>query len=145
MTNILLIFGLICATGCASSSQRARMNRPETRPVPALVTIIYHVKPGAENQLKELLDRAWETYQRQQMVYDRPHICVRIKEDSEHVRFVEIFSWAGAFTAEYPSETVKNLWAQINALCEDRNGNRGMEVRSAETLLPLGFGPELGP
>jgi len=140
MKNLLTIFALILVTGCTSTNPRARVNRPETRPVPNLVMIIYHVKSGSENQLKDLLDRTWTTYQRQQLVFDRPHFCVRVNEDNEHVRFVEMFSWVGPFAAEYPSGAITNLWAQMGSLCEDRDGNPGMEVRPAETLFPLGVG-----
>lgn len=124
----LLLVGL---NGCSTPTHRGDA---ATQPEPVLV--IYHVKPGAEKALEDVLKRAWKIYRNERLVFDQPHVCVRVNEDAEKVRFVEAFTWTSHFAAEHPPDSVKQIWEQMQALCEDRGGNRGVEVRQAEILMP---------
>ena len=100
------------------------------------VTVIYHVRPGAEEQLEALLVRTWETYRKERMVCSEPHIRVRTHEDQQHDRFIEIFTWSGCFATEYPPVSVETLWKQIGALCETRDGDHVIEFRDTKMFAP---------
>ena len=127
---------LVWLTGCSTVGHRDSVYYPATPNEPDPVLIIYHVKPGAEKELENLLKSTWEVYRKEGLVYDKPHICVRVNEDRERVRYVEVFTWVGIFATEYPPDSVKQLWAQIQALCEMREGNPGIEFRTAGILMP---------
>jgi hypothetical protein len=45
------------------------------------VLATYHIKEGKTDALAQLIDRAWVTYQRLGMVFDRPHIILKGKEN----------------------------------------------------------------
>jgi hypothetical protein len=122
---------LVCLTGCSTTTRRGEL-AAQADPV----LIIYHVKPGAEKALEDVLKRAWQIYRRERMVFDQPHLCVRVNKDAEKVRFVEAFSWVSHFATEQPLDSAKQIWEEMKALCEDRGGNRGVEVRRAEILMP---------
>ena len=99
------------------------------------VVVIYHVKPGAERAIEPLLSRAWDTYLREGIVFSEPHVLVRTKE-AGGARFIETFAWRGYYATEYPSEAVKTLLQQIQALCESRGGALAVEFLSAEMFVP---------
>ncbi|HNQ74465.1 MAG TPA: hypothetical protein PKN95_12780 [Verrucomicrobiota bacterium] len=122
---------IICLSGCSTST---RLSDSAAQPEPVL--IVYHVKPGAEQALEDVLKRAWEIYRSERLVFDKPHVCVRVKEDAEKIRFVEMFTWVSYFATEHPPDSVKKIWDQLQSLCEDRGGNTGVEVRQAEILTP---------
>src|ERR1043166_1425631 len=59
---------------------------------PEIVLATYHVKEGKTDELAQLLDKAWATYQRLGMVLDKPHLVMKGKEKGG--AFVaEILSW----------------------------------------------------
>jgi len=70
------------------------------------------------------------------MVFPKPHVLVRIQEDAEHARFIEVFVWRGYYATEHPSERVKALLDQMQSLCEPRDGNLAIEFRNAQMLAP---------
>src|SRR5262245_24144988 len=121
-TALLLVFLTGCSTPTGGGDQ----------PVPELV--IYHVKPGSENEVEELLKRKWNVLRKEHFVLDQPHICVRVNEDVGKVRFIETFTWVSPGAAEYPPDSVKAIWEEIQRLCEDRGGNKGVEDRGAEII-----------
>jgi hypothetical protein len=98
--------------------------------------VVYHIKPNAEESARQLIGQLWETYQREGMVFSKPHVRVESREGERGYRIVEIISWQGNYTMEYPPESVKELLARIKLLCEERNGNPAIEFRDVEILAP---------
>jgi uncharacterized protein YeeX (DUF496 family) len=132
LTKLFLMVSLLVGlNGCSAPTHRGDSS---TQPEPVL--IIYHVRPGAEEALEDVLKRAWKIYRSERLVIDQPHVCVRVKEDTKTVRLVETFSWVSYFATEHPPDSVKEIWEQMQSLCEDRGGNMGVEVRQAEILMP---------
>jgi len=41
--------------------------------LPETVLITYHVKPGKEADLEEVLRRGWKIYRKEHLVFARPH------------------------------------------------------------------------
>ena len=132
----IIAIALLFVTGCSSLKQTSVKRRARTAEADP-VLVIYHVKSGAEAQLKRLLDEAWETYLKEGLVIPQPHICVQAHEDNEHDRFVEIFLWAGPMVTEYPSPSVQLLLERMQILCETRGGNLPIEFRGAKMILPV--------
>jgi hypothetical protein len=127
---------LSSSTGC---SAWRRGVQPETHGVPSVpeaVLVIYHVKPGAEDQLEELLKQAWSIYRREQLVCDKPHLLVRTREDAQNFRFIEVFSWVSWAATEHPPDAVNAILERIHSLCEARGGNVAVEFREAQILTP---------
>ncbi len=70
------------------------------------------------------------------MVLPKPHVLLQAHEDEQHDRFVEVLVWVAPFAMEHPSTVVSNLWEQVDALCEPRNGQLPVEYREIELLAP---------
>ena len=132
----VIVIGL--SSGCLSARSRFTRSCCDEKHSNA-VLIIYHVKPGAEDELEGLLAEAWNIYRREHLVCEGPHVCVRVKEDLRTLRFVEVFCWVGPFATEYPSDSVKSILSRIGALCEARDGNFGIEVCSAKITTTNGL------
>jgi hypothetical protein len=89
------------------------------------VLVTYHVQSGKEDEFQKLLTHAWEVYQADGLVYEKPHIVVRNSEDDNKTCFTEVFTWAKS--PDHPSADVSALWKQESSLCEARDGHRGIE------------------
>ncbi|SRR6266446_5471494 len=119
---------LACLTACSLTPPRRDSSQPEP------VFAIYRVKPGAEKELEGVLRRGWETYRKARMVSDQPHLCLRVREDERHTRYVEVFTWVGYFATEHSPDSVKRIWEQEGSLCEEREGHPAVEFREAEII-----------
>ena len=100
---------------------------------PSPVITVYHVKPGAEQRVRQLVGQLWETYQREGIAFAKPHVCVETQEGNQGRRIVEIFTLQSEYAMEYPPESVKLLLGQIRPLCEARNGTP-IEFQFVDTL-----------
>src|SRR3954469_3891660 len=127
-TRNLIALLALCLAGCSTSSHRQAERDP--------AVAIYHVRPGCEQELENLLARMWDTYVKEGMVCSEPHVRVRAHEDRKHDRFIETFVWRGPFVTEYPPETVKALMKKIESLCEPRDGQLAVEFRSVQMFAP---------
>ena len=136
LKHLSILLMLVCLSACSSPSRHNNSYESPTRNRPDPVLVIYHVKRGSEEELAGVLKSAWDVYLKEKLVFPQPHVCVRIKEDDQHIRIVEMFTWVGHFATEHPTDSVRRLWDQMQALCEDRHGNLGIEFRRAEMLIP---------
>ena len=98
--------------------------------------VIYHVKPGKEAELQDVLARAWEVYQKNHMVLAQPHVIVRDKGIIGETRFVEIFTWVSHSVPQRPPDAVKKLWDQMQTLCVPQDGRGGLEGGEVGLLVP---------
>ena len=131
-----VVAAFVSLTACSSPRHRRDEAYDPAGRQPEPVLIIYHVKLGAVTELEGLVKRAWEIYENEHMVLSHPHVCVRVKEDDHNIRLVEVFSWVSHFATEHPPAPVREIWNQMQFLCEERRGNLAMEVRTAEMLIP---------
>src|SRR6267378_2809124 len=90
ITPVLLALVLVSLTGC--STTKPANGKTSSTSLPETVLITYHVKPGKEEELKQVLSRAWEIYRREHLVFASPHVIVQDKEN-EKPRIVEVFTW----------------------------------------------------
>jgi hypothetical protein len=104
---------------------------------PETVMVTFHVKAGKGEDLNRLLTRAWATYQRLGMVLPQPHIVARSIEGD--TTFFELFSWKDHGVPDSAPSEVRDLWNQMEAICEQREGQSGInfvEVKVIEGAKP---------
>ena len=97
--------------------------------------VVYHVKPGAEQQLEVVLVETWKVYTRERRVHSSPHVLVRVREDATHDCFVEVFNLVGFHAVEHPSDSIRGLWEQAQALCEERDGQPAVQYRGITKMI----------
>ena len=121
----LLAAAVTVLTGCSTTQ-----SPPPSASGPESMMITYHVIPGKEQEFQELLSGAWEVYLKENMVFAKPHLVVKAVEEGNKIRYTEIFTWVQS--PNHPPESVKRVWEREQALCEARNGHKGIgggEVR----------------
>jgi hypothetical protein len=106
-------------------------SRDGSHPEDMLIT--YNVKKGAESQFELLFAALSELYIKERLVVRKP-ICFKINDEDLSARYMAIVTWVSYFATEHPSADVEALWNRLASLCEDRAGNRGMQVRRGEIL-----------
>ena len=93
------------------------------------VITTFHVKEGKEVEMSRLIHRAWRTYYEQGMVLSQPNLVLQGTDDARKPFFIEILSWKNHEAPDNAPKVVKAIWAQMEAICEPRNGHRGIEFR----------------
>jgi hypothetical protein len=135
MKNIFLlpaIVLLVLADG--STTQSAVDSSAKENPETVLVT--YSVNSDKAAEFKAMLSRAWETYRKDNLVLPEPHIVVQDTDEDSKPRFVEIFTWVSRSIPEHAPTNVWTIWKAEHALCENRRGHDGIEVREVQLLVP---------
>jgi hypothetical protein len=107
---------------------------------PETVWVTFQVKEGKADDLARLLSRSWKTYQQLGMVLAQPHMVAR---NSGNTSFFEIFSWKDHSMPDHAPKEVLELWGQMEALCEPRNGQPGVKIVEVEILAPQNNGTRL--
>jgi len=119
---LVLVVGLVTA---------ARATAAESDPEIVLVT--YHVKAGKTDELAKLIDQTWAIYRRLGLVFDKPHIIMRGKEESG-VFFAEILPWKSHSASDHAPAEVRALWDRMELLCERRSDRDTIEIPEVEIL-----------
>ncbi len=130
MKNLLPLFivlSLALAGCCTSHPDSTSRAGSET------VLITYYPMPGKEAELEAALAHAWQVYQADHLVYDRPHVLVHDTGGRDGSRYIEIFTWIKA--PENPAPDISAVWKQEQALCEARGGHRPIDGGPVE-LVP---------
>lgn len=121
---------LVLASGCSifhhdSKSQAESRSTGKAHPASETVLITYYPMPGKDMQLEATLAHAWQVYEKNHLVYSEPHTTVRGNEGEGKSYYVEIFTWKQP--PEHPPMDVNTVWGQEQALCEARDGHKGIE------------------
>ena len=124
----ILRFALLLSIGIRGMQTA---NAAETDPETVLVT--YHVKEGKADDLAQLLDRAWATYERLGMVRDQPHMVMKGKEKGG-VFMAEILPWKSHAAPDNAPAEVFGLWNEMQNLCEKRGNRDSIEIPEVEML-----------
>ena len=133
ITHFLLAALLVPWIACSTTqreSDRSSGGDPE------MVLVTYHVKSGKEDELQDVLARAWKIYRKEHLVFALPHVIVRENDGGDQTRFVEIFTWVSHAAPEHTPDAVKKLWDQMQSLCEARNGHSGLEGGEVKLVAP---------
>ena len=130
------VFALATAFVTACSTAPHRQNHTSSESSPETVLITYRVKQGKEQQLAATLSRAWDIYRKERLVFAQPHVIIREREEGDKHRFIEIFAWVSHDAPDHASDSVKNIWDQMQLVCETRDGHKGLEGGEVEILVP---------
>jgi len=130
------VFALAVAFVTACSTAPLRQNHPSSESSPETVLITYRVKQGKEQQLAATLSRAWDIYRKERLVFAQPHVIIREREEGDKHRFIEIFTWVSHDAPDHAPDSVKNIWDQMQLVCETRDGHKGLEGGEVEILVP---------
>ena len=91
---------------------------------------------GKEAEFEQVLARAWSIYTAEHLVFAKPHVIVRDGEGTSKPRFVEIFTWVSHSAPDHAPDSVKNLWNEMQSLCEARDSHGGLEGGEVEIIEP---------
>jgi hypothetical protein len=130
--KLFSLLSILSVAGCAGSGSDHHLSRKGSE----TVLITYHVTPGKEQELTTLLTKAWDVYRKEKLVFTEPHVVVQDTETVGQPRIVEIFTWISPSSPDHAPDSVKNLWDQMQACCEKRNGGQGLEGGTVELLVP---------
>jgi hypothetical protein len=103
---------------------------------PETVLVIYQVKPGKEFEMEGVLERAWKIYTREHLVFPRPHTVLLDRSEANKPRIIETFTWVSRSIPDNAPDSVKDIWSQMQALCENRDGHNGLEIGEVEIIGP---------
>jgi hypothetical protein len=100
---------------------------------PETVLVTYHVKEGKADELAQLIDKTWTTYQRLGMVLDKPHLVMKGKEKGG-LFMAEILPWKSHDKPDNAPAEVFALWDEMRRLCEKRDNRDSIEIPEVEVL-----------
>jgi len=132
----LFISALAAVSLMACSTTPGSKNHDLSESSAETVLITYRVKPGKEQRFQEALSRAWDIYRKEHLVFAQPHFIIRDKASGDRTRFVEMFTWVSHHAPDHAPDSVKNIWDQMQSLCEARDGHGGVEGGEVELLIP---------
>jgi hypothetical protein len=127
-----IFISVLCIITSCSTTKPATDNNA----APETVMVTYHVKLGSEAELEQVLSQAWGIYQKEHLVFSKPHIIVRNKESVDKTRFTEIFTWVSQDAPDNAPDSVKTVWGKMMSLCEKRNGHEALEFSQVEIVQP---------
>ena len=134
--GLLVLSSMFVLVSPGSAEPPARPKESKLAPAKETVLITYHVIPGKEKSLQELLANAWDLYEKEHLVFSQPHVVVRQKDTADKIRIVEIFTWVNSDAPDQAPDSVKKLWDQMQACCEKRDGHPGLEGGEVDLLVP---------
>lgn len=135
ITRYFFVLLLASLTACSTTTVKTSdSSAPKDSPEAVLIT--YHVKPGKEAALEEVLRREWEVCRREHLVFAQPHLIIRDKENGDKTRVVEVFTWVSHSAPDHAPDSVKAIWNDMLALCEAHDGHGGLEGGEVEILTP---------
>ncbi len=127
---LLIGLALVGAASAQERSDNPLHDDPET------VVDTLHVKTGKEDELARVMARAWAAYRKFDMVLAEPHLLMRGVDDAGRPFFVEILTWKDHDAPDHAPSEVKKIWAAMEALCEKRDGRRGIEFYEVHRVKP---------
>ena len=128
---------LLLALLTACSTTHVKTSEPtDPKESPETVLITYHVKPGKAAEMEAVLQREWEIYRKEHLVFAQPHLVVRDTESGDKPRIIEVFTWISHSAPDHAPDSVKAIWNDMLALCEPRDGHGGLEGGEVEIIEP---------
>jgi hypothetical protein len=116
---------LVCSQGSAEAQPASAT--PET------VVITYHVKAGAEPALERVIAEHWRVARRLRLVLPALHVVAEGGARG-HRDIIEILSWRDSSIPDDAPEAISQLWAEMNALVEARDGQPGINFLRVSVL-----------
>ena len=131
MRKALPIIGVLFAAACALvvlATARGGAATPET------VLITFHPKSGSEQPLADVIARHWTVARQLDLVLDAPHVTLRGTDAGGNTFFVEVLTWRSAAAPDSAPKQILDIWDEMNALVESRDGRPGLDLRAMTVL-----------
>lgn len=125
--SILFILALAGLTACSSPNSSGQKDPPET------IEVTCHVKPGRELELQALMNQAWAIYNSKHLVLPQSHAIVTEREYGNRPLIVETFTCVNHSVPDRVPDSIKDIWSQMQDLCEARGGHDGLEINEVKT------------
>src|SRR5690349_16070559 len=122
---------MVCCLLFAGCSAKSRVDTSKdvpatTAPDAETVLITYHVLPGKEPELRQILSDIWDVYRREKLVFADPHVIVEGEDGAGHKRLIELFTWVSHSAPDNAPDSVKQMWSQMQACCAKRDDRPGI-------------------
>jgi hypothetical protein len=101
---------------------------------PETVLVTFQVQKGQEARLQQVLSKAWATYVRLGMVRREPHLLFKNTDDKGNTTMFEIFSWKDSSVPDTAGPEVRELWNEMEGLCEKRTEQPGIVFQQVEPI-----------
>jgi hypothetical protein len=101
---------------------------------PQAVMVRYQVRAGSEAEFEKICAEAWQTYLRLGLIRTMPHVVLRGRDETGAVYFLELVPWKDRAITENPPPEVRALWPRLDAVCEARQGHRGIEFPDLQVM-----------
>lgn len=109
---------------------------PPPTPYSETVLITYHVIPGKEQQLQQILADLWKLYENENLIAPQPHLVLSDKDGPNQTCIVEIFTWKDHNAPQHVSDSISKLWDQMHQCCQERNGHPGIDGGEVKVVTP---------
>jgi hypothetical protein len=129
-----LRFLLILVVLLAFTARAQQQTNPIKDDPPETVVDTLHVRAGKEDELAKAMARAWAAYRTFDMVLPQPHLLMRGVDDAGRPFLVEILTWKDHAAPDHAPAEVQKIWVEMEALCEKRDGRRGIEFYEVRML-----------
>ena len=127
-----VILGIWALLTVPAAAQDKKAGEPKKDTETVFTT--FRVKDGQEAEFQKVYAEAWSTYRRFKMVVATPHLLLRGADSAGKTYFIEILTWIDADKPDNAPAEVKTLWAKMEALCEKRDGHRGIEFSEVKVV-----------
>ena len=94
----------------------------------------YQVKAGKEAEFAKVLAQAWPMYLKEGLVLPKPHLVLRGTDADGNTYFLEVLTWKNGDAPDHAPQEIRTLWKQLEALCEERAGHRGIEFPEVKVV-----------
>ena len=131
--RMIIVTSSIALAGCATTPPSAKSSDASDTPETMLVS--YFVKSGKEAAFQDALAKTWAVCRKDKLVFAKPHLVVREKDDAGKTRFVESFTWVSHAAPDNAPPELKAAWNEMQSLCEPRDGKHGIDGGEVETVV----------
>ena len=101
---------------------------------PETVHSLFQVKAGKEADFVRVSSQAWAAYKRLGMVIETPHVLLEAKDSAGKPYFIEVLTWKRHDIPDHVPPEVREIWNQMENLCEPRNGKRGISFDEMQVV-----------
>lgn len=130
LSYFFVIACLMLAGGANAQNKGKKQAKVDTE----TVHTTFLVKDGKEAEFQKVYEKAWAAYRKFGMVLAKPHMLMRGEDEAGKIYFIEILTWKDHDKPDNAPPEVKAIWAQMEALCERRDGHRGIEFEEVRVL-----------
>ncbi|HUK90513.1 MAG TPA: hypothetical protein VLZ81_08960 [Blastocatellia bacterium] len=131
MQMIVIVLASALIGGGAVAAMKAS---PRPVATPETVLSVFHVKEGSEEAFLKTARDTWATYREMDGVFPSPHLLMKGTDESGKTCYFEVFTWRDAEIPDHAPDKVKAHWKELESLCEQRSGRRGIEINPVQIV-----------